>query len=168
MENIRRAAMYQCQSWELFMIVDGDDLLIGRQVFALFNQMFREKGLWVMWTNFLTPKGAIGYSRAYTNITIQRNNYRKAGFVMSHLRAYYTQLLRNIKDEDLRDQDGVYFHAANDVAIGLPVLEMSGDKIAYIPEISYYYNLNTGLNNHKVRLKEQKKNDRYIRKQKRY
>lgn len=47
----------------MFIIVDGDDLLIGRQVFKLFSAVMQERNYWVMWTNFLSPKGAIGYSR---------------------------------------------------------------------------------------------------------
>ena len=82
----------------MFIIVDGDDLLIGRQVFKLFSAVMQQKNYWVMWTNFLSPKGAIGYSRDYPAVHKEANNYRKAGFVMSHLRAYYTKLFRLIKE----------------------------------------------------------------------
>ncbi len=69
-------------------------MLIGRQVFKLFSAVMQKRNLWVMYTNFLTPRGGIGYSRDYS-LTIKRdNNYRHAGFVMSHLRAYYTRLFR--------------------------------------------------------------------------
>ncbi len=78
-----------------------------------------------MWTNFLSPKGTIGYSRDYNPNQRKANNYRKAGFVMSHLRAYYTKLFRQIKEEDLMNPNGEYLHAANDVAIGIPILEMA-------------------------------------------
>lgn len=54
-----------------------------------------------------------------------------------------------MKDEDLRDEKGEYFHAANDVAICIPVMEMSHEKVTYIPEVTYWYNSNTGLNNHR-------------------
>jgi hypothetical protein len=54
------------------------------------------------------------------------------------------------------------------VAIGIPILEMAHLHTAYVPEISYFYNMNTGLNNHRVRLKEQKNNDKKIRKKSRY
>ena len=37
-----------------------------------------------------------------------------------------------------------------------------------MPEITYYYNSNTGQNNHQVRLGEQKGNDRMLRKRKGY
>ena len=86
----------------------------------------------------------------------------------SHLRAFYTQLFRNIDDADLKDNDGNYLKAANDVAICIPILEQASEKVIYIPELTYYYNSDTGLNNHKIRLEEQKNNERMLRKRKPY
>ena len=45
------------------MIIDGDDMLIGRQVFKFFSAVMQKKDLWVMYSNFMTPRGDIGYSR---------------------------------------------------------------------------------------------------------
>jgi len=41
-------------------------------------------------------------------------------------------------------------------------------RIKYVPELTYYYNSNTGQNNHVLRLKEQRKNDSILRKRKVY
>jgi len=38
------------------------------------------------------------------------------------LLTYYTRLFQLVKEEDLRDEEGKYFRAANDVAICLPIL----------------------------------------------
>lgn len=121
-----------------------------------------------MYSNFLGSSGNIGYSRAFPAYTIEDNSYRKYPFVTSHLRAYYTQLFRNIKEEDLKDENGDYFRAANDVATCIPILEQSHKRVLYLPELAYLYNSNTGLNNHIVRLSEQKGNDRKIRKKPSY
>ena len=48
--------------------------------------------------------------------------YRKANFATSHLRAFYTSLFQLVKEEDLKDDNGEYFRAANDVAICIPIL----------------------------------------------
>lgn len=74
----------------------------------------------------------------------------------------------NIKEKDLQDEKGNYLKAANDVAICVPILEMSHERVKYVPELTYYYNSNTGQNNHQVRLKEQKSNDRMLRKRAKY
>jgi hypothetical protein len=41
MPNLRMAANKYCKPEELFIIVDGDDELIGRQVFKHFNAVFQ-------------------------------------------------------------------------------------------------------------------------------
>ena len=40
---------------------------------------------------------------------------------------------------------------------------MSHTRVTYVPEVSYMYNSNTGLNNHRTKLKEQKGNERKIK-----
>lgn len=88
----------------------------------LYNAVFQEKKLWFVYSNFLTTSGGVGFSRPFTARTIIDNSYRTYSFVTSHLRAFYTQLFRNIKEEDLKDPDGEYLRAANDVAICIPIL----------------------------------------------
>ena len=41
MPNLRIAAKQYCKPEEIFLIVDGDDELLGRQVFKLFNSVFQ-------------------------------------------------------------------------------------------------------------------------------
>jgi hypothetical protein len=101
----------------------------------------------------LSIRGTVGYSRAFPQSTINGNKYRSYPFVTSHLRAFYTQLFLNIKEDDLKDDKGEYLKAANDVAICIPILEMSHERVFYLPELTYYYNSNTGQNNHQLRLK---------------
>ena len=55
------------------MIVDGDDELIGRQIFKFFNAIFQEKKVWFMYTNFISAYGNIGYSKPFKETTIERN-----------------------------------------------------------------------------------------------
>ena len=40
---------------------------------------------------------------------------------------------------------------------------MSHTRVTYVPEVCYMYNSNTGLNNHRTKLKEQKGNERKIK-----
>ena len=120
------------------------------------------------YTNFITVRGSIGYSRPYSPVTIEKNTYRHAGFIISHLRAFYTKLFTLVDIKDMQDEEGKWFRAANDVAMYLPMMEMCHKRLAYIPEVSYMYNSNTGLNNHRVKLKEQKGNERKVKAKRAY
>lgn len=66
MPNIYRAAHQFCQPHEIFMIIDGDDELIGTQILKLYNALFQKNDYWLVYTNFITTYGSIGYSRAYS------------------------------------------------------------------------------------------------------
>jgi hypothetical protein len=163
MHNLRFAAVSFCKPDDIFVIVDGDDELLGRQVLKLFNAKFQEEGLYFMYTNFLSLTGRAGYSRPFPQRIIKESTYRRYPFITSHLRAFYTQLFLNVREEDLRDEQGEFLRAANDVAICIPILEQAHERVAYVPELTYLYNSNTGLNNHALRLKEQRANDKKVR-----
>lgn len=54
----------------MLLIVDGDDYLlgiyegiIGKYVFKLFNAKFSDSDAWVVYSNFVSVDGKIGYSR---------------------------------------------------------------------------------------------------------
>lgn len=50
----------------------------------------------------------------------------------------------------------------------MPILEQAHERVGYLPEVTYYYNSATGINNHEVRLGEQRGNDRRVREKKPY
>lgn len=95
--NILDAAYNYCNPEDIFMIIDGDDYLLGKYVFKLFNAAYSRTDSWIVYSNFLTVSGKIGYSRRYPLEIIEKNYFRKVLFVISHLRTYYTKLLHLIK-----------------------------------------------------------------------
>ncbi len=166
--NIRKAAVEHCQPEEIVAVVDGDDELIGRQVLKVFNAVYQETGAWVVYSSFLTQEGQLGYSRPYPKRVVEGNLYRQYPFVASHLRTAYAELLRGLREEDLLDEKGGLLVGANDVSFMLPCLEMAHRRVAYLPELTYLYNPNTGLNVHHLDLPAQKRNERMIRRRKAY
>lgn len=153
MPNIYHTATNLCKSYQLFVIVDGDDELIGKQVFKLFNAIFQMKDVWLVYSNFITTRGSIGFSRPYHHYVISSNGYRKGAFTTSHLRVFYTKLLTLVQEKDLKNDNLEWFRAANDVAMYIPIMQLCHTRILYLPQISYLYNSNTGLNNHKNKYK---------------
>lgn len=63
--NILDAAQNFCNQNDIFMVIDGDDYLLGKYVFKLFNAAFSSRDAWVVYSNFLNPENKIGYSRRY-------------------------------------------------------------------------------------------------------
>ena len=69
MPNLHMAAHNYCKPYEIYMIVDGDDEIVGKQVFKHFNQIFQTQDVWVAYTNFISVRGSIGYSRPFSETT---------------------------------------------------------------------------------------------------
>lgn len=65
MFNLRLAATNYCKPDDIFIVVDGDDYLVGRQVLKLYNAKFQADDLWFMYSNFINSQGKIGYSRPF-------------------------------------------------------------------------------------------------------
>lgn len=63
--NILDAAYNFCRPEEIFIVIDGDDYLLGKLAFKLFNAAFSNTDSWVVYSNFLTVNSKIGYSRKY-------------------------------------------------------------------------------------------------------
>jgi hypothetical protein len=63
--NILDAAHNYCQPEDIFIVIDGDDYLLGKHVFKLFNAAYSNSDIWVVYSNFLDISGRIGYSRRY-------------------------------------------------------------------------------------------------------
>jgi hypothetical protein len=65
MPNLRWAAKNFCNPDDIFIIVDGDDELLGRQVLKLYNAIFQREQIWFLYSNFLGSNGKVGYSRPF-------------------------------------------------------------------------------------------------------
>lgn len=73
LQNILDSARNFCQPQDIMMVIDGDDFLLGKYVFKLFNAAFSSTNSWVVYSNFLTIDNKVGFSRRYpTEITEQK------------------------------------------------------------------------------------------------
>lgn len=65
MVNVLDAGYNFCKPEDIFMIIDGDDYLLGKYVFKLFNAAYSSSDSWIVYSNFLSIQGKIGFSRRY-------------------------------------------------------------------------------------------------------
>jgi hypothetical protein len=73
--------------------------------------------------------------------------------MLSHLRTWRSWLWKKIKEDDLKDENGVYWSVAGDLAFMYPMYEMSGQEhYRYVDKITYIYNDRNPINDHKVNL----------------
>lgn len=140
---------------DIIIMLDGDDWLASSDVFSYINNLYNEnKNLLITYGQFLPS------NNAYKNICVPLEDvysYRESEkWVTSHLRTFKYKIFKNIKKEDLTDDDGDFYKSASDVALMLPLLEMAGnDRYLCIDKVLYIYNNENPINDMKVRENEQ-------------
>jgi glycosyltransferase involved in cell wall biosynthesis len=150
---------------DIFIEVDGDDWLPDSKVFERVVNHYSSGDIWIANGTFRYSDGRKGFSSNITNF----NNLRNSTFVASHLRTWKIFLWRNIKREDLFDDDGYYWTTTGDLSFMYPMLEMSGrEHYLFMPEINYIYNEQNPLNDHKVNMSKVNFYVGYARKKQKY
>ena len=122
--------------WDDVIIeLDGDDKLKDNTVLGLINKVYVNQDIWICGSRWVDRKGrSMKYGKS------DADNPRKTSWNFSHMRTYRAFLFRLIDLSDLQ-YEGEYVRAAVDLAIGIPMLEMSGNEHYYfLDEITYIYN----------------------------
>lgn len=168
MENIYNA-VHSCADDEVIVSCDGDDFLAHSGVLVRLDREYSDPNVWMTYGQYRShPDMAIGCSRQIPSNVIEANAFRQYGWCSSHLRTFYTWLFKRIKKEDLMGQDGKFFAMGWDVAFQLPMLEMSGHRAKFIPDVLYMYNVANPINDSKVNIQLQQGIEKIVRNGKKY
>jgi len=134
---------------EIIIEVDGDDWLPDANTLSRINNVYLNPKIWSANGSFRYSSGNIGFSSKQTDF----NNLRGSRFTASHIRTWRAFLWRKIKQEDLKDEAGIYWKVTGDLSFMFPMLEMSGEERYYfMSDINYVYNEQNPINDHKVDL----------------
>lgn len=156
-------AISQCESWEIVILLDGDDELYDPYVLEKVNRVYWERG--VLFTHGLfveLPGGATSWSKPIPMDIILSNNIRAFAPHPSHLRTFYAELFHRIHIEDLQ-YEGDFLPMTGDVATVLPIVEMAGERIYFFNEPMYTYNMINPINDNKVNAALQRYLEKVIR-----
>lgn len=146
-------AHLQCQDDDVIVLVDGDDWLYDSHVLQKVAKVYGQENrtIYLTYGNYITdPLVFMGNPTELPEEIIVNKQYRTHPFIFTHLKTFKYLLWRNLKDDDLRDENGEYFRAGGDAAIMWPLLEMCGDRFQPIKEILYVYNIGNPLNDFKL------------------
>lgn len=138
---------YNVNDEDICVEVDGDDWLPDPNVFNRIEQTYLSGDIWLANGSFKYHDGRQGFARPHNSF----EDIRKKPFTLSHIRTWKGFLWKNIKEEDLKDENGEYWDVAGDLAFMFPMVEMSGiEHYKFMPEINYVYNEENPLNDHKL------------------
>lgn len=132
---------------EVLVEVDGDDSLPNANVFTKINEVYSDDSVWITNGSFRYSNGQFGFSSKQKI----GPSMRQEPMTCSHIRTWRAFLWRNIKEEDLRDENGDYWQWSGDLCFMYPMLEMAGEEhYRFIKDILYTYNGENPINEHKV------------------
>jgi len=155
--------IYSCDDDEIIMTLDGDDWLAHNDVISKLNEEYCKNDIWMLNSQHQNSSdGSFGCSAAYPDYIKSSNSFRSYAWGASHLRTFYTWLFKSIKKEDMLI-DGKFASMTWDMLICFSMLEMSGMKSKFIPDIMYIYNTENEISDHRKDRQLQASLDRKIR-----
>jgi glycosyltransferase involved in cell wall biosynthesis len=129
--------------------VDGDDWLPDSKVFDRISALYEDTDVWLANGSFKYHDGRNGFAKPYESF----DNIRNETFTLTHLRTWRAFLWKKIKQEDLKDENGIFWSVAGDLSFMYPMSEMSGiEHYRFMSDINYVYNESNPINDHKVNL----------------
>jgi hypothetical protein len=122
--------------------LDLDDVLLGHWALDVVATAYADDpSLEVTYGSFRwLPSMAPGWAREFTPEVIAHRAYRRAPWPQfpTHLKTFRAGLAQQLTDAELRRPDGHYWQV-KDLAIMLPVLELSDGHHKHLPEFLYGY-----------------------------
>jgi len=132
---------------EVIVEVDGDDWLPDSKTLSRIAEVYSDKDIWIANGSFRYSNGQPGFASEQT-IT---DNLRSSRFTASHIRTWRAFLWRAIEQDDLKDDNGIFWKVTGDLAFMYPMLEMAGQEhYKFMTDVNYVYNEQNPLNDHKV------------------
>lgn len=137
---------HTCDDEEIIIQVDGDDWLAHDQVFSIINQTYQEKDVWLTYGQFIGhDQSTAQMCKPVPSDIIENRSFKSWDWVYSHVRTFKAWLFKSIPLKELINVTvpgfkGQFYPVANDMITVFSMLEMCGDKFAFIPDILYIYN----------------------------
>lgn len=144
-------AIHACKDNEIIIILDGDDWFAHDNVLSYLNELYQDPNVWLTYGQFKElSDGSLGYCQKIPDSAINNGKVRSyTPWVFGHARTFYAGLFKLIQKEDLF-YNNKFFPMAADVATMIPMAEMAGQRIRFVPEVLYIHNDFNPLNFKKV------------------
>jgi glycosyltransferase involved in cell wall biosynthesis len=123
--------------------LNGDDWLADHGVFSYLNRAYADPDVWMTYN---TPRYAAGppalWAERIPDTVVEANAFRETdGWISSHPHTFRQKLFSHVRDETMIDPDtDAYWESADDQAIYLAMLELSGRHSRHLHRVMYVYN----------------------------
>jgi hypothetical protein len=129
---------------DIIAIMDGDDYLLHEYALDIVNEIYNQQNCFVSFGQYLFSTGQYGHCYGYNYEEFA--NLRQLDWRASHLKTFKFKIYKEFINQDKSltsylDENGA-FYKAYDVALMVPLLEISGySKVFFNKEPIYLYRL---------------------------
>lgn len=157
-----------CDKDEIIVDLDGNDWLAHPKVLNNLNEIYQDADVWMTYGQFMCyPLFTKGFAKEVPPEIIQGNKFRSFGGAITHLKTFYAGLFHKIDKGDFL-WEGKFYPKASDLAYSIPISEMAGRHIRFVPGVLYVFNKSLPPNEHKCPSPLEEDLDRVIRNKEKY
>ena len=161
--NLYRMIHEFCEPTDVVLTLDGDDWFAQNGVLQIINKAYQNPNVWLTYGQFREwPTGRIGFCQQVPEDILRSGMLRQVCWLTSHLRTFYAGLFWKIKDEDFLF-DGEFYPMAWDMAMMFPMIEMARERIKFIPDVCYSYNMTNPISDFRKDFNLSQRCDKHIR-----
>lgn len=154
---------------DIVVLLDGDDWFYSKDTLAIVVSIYLSNKIVCSHGNYANDQGIVcKWSKDYDYLEKLKNRYRHAPWIATHLRTFKYGLVKYLDKEINYDEYNNPFKVATDMALFIPILELSGTYSMYIDKLIYVYNEKNGFSHRASRLEQQRKSEKIIRNKKSY
>lgn len=161
---------YGFKDEDIICLIDGDDWLCDDRAFEIVYNAHKS-GAWLTYGSYITSteQRTVVPKKLHRGPYRNHDNYRNVPWRASHLKTFRYGLYRRLNPYWYIGPDGKSLKVCSDLALMFPMLEMAGkEHIQHINKRLYVYNDENPENDHKIRAREQKEVEMWIRRQEPY
>ncbi|MCH9621152.1 MAG: hypothetical protein S4CHLAM20_05680 [Chlamydiia bacterium] len=135
-----------CDDDEIIVTLDGDDWFLTDSALQRVNQAYLDPNVWVTYGSFRHWPGKWESKNICVPLEdLKEGRHREQEFIWSHIRTFYAGLFKQIPIKQFKNDEGLFFSVACDVAIMLNLIDLAREHVYCIPEILYSYNVETPI-----------------------
>lgn len=154
--NHWEALQYFKDKVEIIVHLDGDDWFLYSDVLSIIDNIYKKNdSLLMTYGEYLATD--LNFPNICTDpkSLVVRENI-KLGWPFTHLRTFKANLIKYLKEEDFKDENGEWLSAAADTVIFCPILDMVGyDRVGRVKIPLIQYNRFTSKSEDKIRMADQ-------------
>jgi hypothetical protein len=146
---------------DIVCFIDGDDRLNGTHALEPVLKTYTDPNVLLTYGSYKRKSNGKVFGVQYRSKEMPRTSFWRA----THLKTIRVMLIRLLKAEDMKDDNGNWLNTCSDLAIMFPMIEKAGlERTAFIPQVIYEYNDENPENDYKVNPVEQMNTALWLRK----